>query len=198
MRSFRWFTRIVALLMTMAVPATITAQEEKVLNPEYASWAKFKPGTTVSTHDKGNYPGSGEFELWTTRKLVEVTGEKVVLEITTISQFGKTPKLGGTPKKLEIPKFQTVNGNLAKQFLSQWPAPEGHIGIGEETIKVEGGTFKCKKYESNTKSQGTNTFWVSDDVPGKRVKVLAVKDGKVVLNSEVMEISLRSDSRSER
>jgi hypothetical protein len=145
--------------------------QEKIDNPTYASWAKHKVGTTTvlkSTTSGAMFSS----ESTITTKLVEVTADKVVVEMTVKSKaagkdFDLPPMKQEYPKTIELPKG-------AKKETFATGKPEGTTKEGTETVKVGGQELKTKWYEYEVKANGMDIkakMWMSDDVPGAMVKM---------------------------
>ncbi len=161
--------RILALAVLVSAGGSVLAQE-KVENPMYATWAKFKPGTSV-THKSTTSGAMFTAESTITTKLVEVTADKVVVEVTITSKAaGKEFQLPAMKqdyaKMVELPK-----GAKKEDFGKK---PEGAVKEGTETLKIAGHEIKTKWYEIEVKKDGMEAkskMWMSDDVPGSLVKM---------------------------
>lgn len=142
-----------------AAPAT-----KKMDNPMYASWAKFKVGTTVKRVMETGVAGQ---KMTSTDKLVELTDAKAVIETTMTTQMGEQSfdlpaQRRDEPKVLEIPAVTDPNQ----------PKPETKEGTGDVTTPA--GTFSCKWAETTVAMKGmtsTSKVWQSDAVPGMVVKM---------------------------
>lgn len=160
--------------------------EDKLPNPEYANWAKFKPGTTITTMSLSDAP---YLEGRVTTKLLQVTPEKVVVEVTVDSKFKKGEDFfKGSPEKKEIPKMLARDSISDMSTFQNWPNFQPATKTTEETIKVPAGSFKTKCLVTEVKSENkVLTMWVTNDVPGGYVKREVKKDGKVTHNWELTE-----------
>src|SRR5262249_30282313 len=75
----------VASALLLALTAGRTAAQETVDNPEYATWSKFKPGTSV-TYKSTTTAAGMMTEATMTITLVEVATDKVVLETSGVTK----------------------------------------------------------------------------------------------------------------
>jgi hypothetical protein len=162
-----------AVMMTGAVLA-----EEKVDNPQYANWSKFKTGASVtvrSTTDGGN----GITTVVTIRTtLLELATDKVVVEVEAIQEVTGSPKVKIRPKRQEILKSVPLPPGIKKaEFEKKLP---GTVEEGTETVKIAGTEFKTTWYKTKVKSNENEIeakTWVSDEVPGRIVKSESTSKG---------------------
>lgn len=157
------FTRSMAAACLLAVAGSAAMAQELVDNPNYQSWSKFKPGTTVTWTVESNQAGIAR-TLNATFKLAALTPEKASLEIT-MSPGEKTTKLELVAKV----KKEDVNGPETPP-----PGVKGETKLlGVEDVTVAGKTYRCKVSQFTGESGGT-TFstkrWWSPEVPGQEVK----------------------------
>lgn len=137
--------------------------DEQVENPEYVGWAKYKVGTTAVWKTVTSDGGTTK-ETTTTKKLIELTDNKAVIEQTTTSKKGD----GATKTKTVIvPRL--VSETKAKQFV----APSGMKEDGTESIELAGKTFNARWVTAQRAGEGgesTTRVWVSDSAPGGLLK----------------------------
>jgi hypothetical protein len=158
-----------AVIGVVMVVASSAAQEKKIDNPEYTSWAKFKPGTTTKMKMATEVGGS-KSESAITSKLVEVAADKLVLEVETeTTVMGQSFKAPAT--KRDVPKQLSVGTAPA----TPTPAPTSALSTeeGAETLKLAGIEVKTKWRKYTTTAGGNETVgqvWMSDDVPNGVVK----------------------------
>lgn len=163
-------SRCLALVVFALGSGAVLAQE-KVENPMYTNWAKHKPGTSTTLKSTSSGAMFTAESLITT-KLLEVTADKVVVEMTVTSktngmEFKAPPMKQEFTKTVELPKG-------AKKETFATGKPEGTTKEGTETVKVGGVDVKTKWYEYEVKANGSEVkakMWMSDDVPGSMVKM---------------------------
>lgn len=168
--------RITLCLFAAGILSSASLAEEMVESMAYTMWAKYKPGTAVTykTMSKfGDYASEGTMEM----KLVEVTPEKVVIEMTTSMMTGGQ-EMKMPPQKVEYPKMvKKAEGNDMN------PAEkDGKVGEGEEEVTVAGKTVKAKWYAYEIKQESGKTIsrvWTSEDVPGMTVKNITKIEGRM-------------------
>lgn len=163
----------VAAIVCMAAPALAA---DKIDNPMYKMWASYKPGTYVTMKSETDMGGTKSTST-TTTKLIEVTADKLVLEMTMTSKVEvpgvDIPATTNTmkqdvPAKMDKPAEQKTDEKA--------PKPKE----GEEELTVNGKKIKCKWIEMTMEQGGTKTVsksWTSDEVPGKTVKTETKMDG---------------------
>lgn len=168
-------------LMLITVAGAQEQAQEMVENPQYASWAKHNPGTSVvmamTTDAQGQH-----MEMEITQTLVEVTDDKVVIEVKNKMQM-----MGQTH---EMPA-QTVDidAKVAKDKASAVNLPPGATGtskeIGTEKIEIGGKSFECTVTEFSGEFQGTSStgkVWSHKDIPGTVAKTEVETQGQVAAN----------------
>jgi hypothetical protein len=182
-------TRVVAsFALSFALAALAVAQDPKkddktdqaakaakmVENPLYQSWAKQKPGTSITLKGMSEVGGQKSESTMTT-KLVEATPDKVVVEFTTTAKvMGKD--FSQPPTKLEFPK------TITESQLAEQSNPKGKVGEGTADVKVGDKTYKTKWYKIELDQMGskvTTTVWTSQEVPGTLVKTESQFSGMV-------------------
>jgi imidazole glycerol phosphate synthase subunit HisF len=160
-------------VLALAVSA---ARAEDVANPEFASWAKHKKGTSI-TMKTVTSTGGMNIEILATTTLLEVGADKVTVETATVSKInGMEFKAPGA--KREIAKTVTVPGGTPK--VDPKAKPPGTVEDGTETVKVGGVEIKAKWFKAKVDVAGNKTeskTWMSDDVPGLMVKMEATTTG---------------------
>ena len=169
-----------AAVAVLALAAGAASAQEKVENPEFVSWSKFKKGTTTTLKMTSTTAGVVT-ESTITTTLVEVGADKIVVEAAGVTAFNgmefKAPPTSREVKKtIELPKGVKSDG-------PQGQKPKGAYEDGNETLKVGGMEIKTKWYKIKTEINGSTTdskVWMSDDVPGNTVKMEGTTIGKVV------------------
>jgi hypothetical protein len=183
-------TRVAAAIVLVLVARPAFAQEkETVPNPEFASWNKHKPGTSVTWRVISETAGM-KSEVLMTHTLVEVGTDKAVIEIaTTIKANGMEIK--APAQKRDITKTIEVLKGMKKEDPTG-AKPIGTTEEGTETLKVAGMELKTKWYKAAAEADGTKSQtkqWVSDDIPGMMVKNVTTVTGAVnsTVTTELIE-----------
>jgi hypothetical protein len=166
----------VALLCSICVASSSMAQEELVDNPQYASWSKHQPDTTVSMKMVTNMAGQ-TMNMDILQTLKEVTPDKAVVEVkTTMDMMGQKQDMPAQTVdiKAKVTKAEADKANL----------PQGADGeskdLANETITVAGKDYDCKVTEFSGEQNGMKTkgkVWRCDLVPGGVVKVDMTMEG---------------------
>src|SRR5512146_2882612 len=90
-------SRRVLLTVLVILSSGTVAMAEQIDNPQYASWSKFKPGTSITRKAEVDVNGQ-KMATETTTTLVEVTPEKAVIENKT-----SMPGMDMPGQKMDIP-----------------------------------------------------------------------------------------------
>jgi len=175
--------------ITLVSVGSIPAQE-LVENPEYASWAKFKKGTSV-TMKSTSIVGKMTTEVIVTEKLIEVGPEKLVLESTALEK-NKDKDFKREPMKRDVSKTMPLPKGLKKEDLLAGKPP-GTSAEGSETLKFGELELKVTWYKYGADVDGTKVEgkrWVSDKVPGNIAKSEMTTTGVFAskLNLDLVEI----------
>ncbi len=97
------------LLATVSLFLTGTASaDDEVNNPEYASWAKFPKGTSITRVSTSVEPSGRTSVVTETITLLDVEKDKVVVEVEYISDVPGSTKFKTRPKSREILKTTVV------------------------------------------------------------------------------------------
>lgn len=154
---------------------------ETIPNPQYASWAKFKPGTRVVVRSTTSTDGhDGKTSTTTTTTLLEVTPNDVAVETQTSSrrydghEENNPPSVHRLQKELAVPV-----GTSAKKLAD----------TGEETITVAGKPYLAAWHKGKDRNEAGEVFvqtWTSDAVPGRFLK--SVSRTPAVGKSTVIEV----------
>ncbi|HUR55272.1 MAG TPA: hypothetical protein VMZ71_14150 [Gemmataceae bacterium] len=145
------------------------APTETIPNPQFASWAKFNPGTRVVVRSTTASDGhEGKTSTTTATTLVEVTHEEVAVETQTKSrrydghEENNPPSVHRLPKELSLPPGMTGEQSRKKTAES-----------GEETITVAGKEYRAEWHKGKDRNEGGEVFvqtWTSDAIPGRFLK----------------------------
>lgn len=171
--SSKW-AQCVALVLITSLTSLSSAQEattqELVENQQYQSWAKHKPGTQVNASMTMNVQGQ-QIKSEITQKLVEVTPEKAVIEVSTKMNV---PGVNVPPQTQK----QEVPAKVAASKADISALPEGVTGevkeVGNEKVTIDGTEYDCKVSEFTGEQNGvkmTGKVWSSMELPGGTAKV---------------------------
>lgn len=150
------------------VPAATPTPTETIPNPQYASWAKFKPGTRVVVRSTTSTDGhEGKTTTTTTSTLVEVTPADVAVETQTKSRRYDGHEEDNPPSVHRLPKELAVPVGAAEKKSAD---------AGEETVTVGGKEYRAawhKGKDRNEAGEVSVQTWTSDAVPGRFLKSVA-------------------------
>jgi hypothetical protein len=174
----------VAAILVLS-PAVVRA-DETIDNPEFASWSKFKVGTSITIKSITEFGGMST-ESQQVVKLVEATADKLVLDTagsTTVAGM----KIDIPAMKREIAKTITLTVDLkkAKADAEKLP-PDAKTEEGAETLTMGGAQFKCKWRRTQITIMGNATdtkIWTSDDVPGGTLKMESSTGGAMTVKTK--------------
>jgi len=153
-----------SLIGALALLAWLQNVPELRDNPEYQAWAAFAPGSWVEYRDAiVGEPHPPDHR--TTTKLVQITPEKIVLEV--LVKLRTNEKTSEFTQKVEIPAKDKVTHASAEK--------------GEDEVEVDGKKLKCAWEKWTIESQGkkgTKKIWLHPDVPGRLVKEEVQMEGQ--------------------
>ena len=180
-------TCLVCGLVVFGLVVSTAQAGEKVDNPLYKHWAKFKPGAFSELKTESEVMGMKNVSTMTTT-LKELTPEKAVVEMSVVSVVnGQETKV--PPQKQEI--LAKIEEEKAKELDTPKKGDKRNgaeiIGVGEEEIKVGDKKVKCKWAEMKMTQEDTTTttkVWTTDEVPGQVVKMVTNMDGKMKMKTE--------------
>jgi len=157
------------------VGISAAAMADQVDNPVYVSWARLKPGTSVTVEQTFELPAApgGAHVLVVTTKLLKVTPEKVVVENTS------TSKAGDSKEEVEIPAKVQAGQELMAGFgpTKDLQPVVKNIKTGKQSLDVGGNKVETTTHEFTIETTdtpamaGTVKTWTSPEVPGNLVKV---------------------------
>jgi hypothetical protein len=146
----------------------LAVEPNKVENPLYTRWAKFKPGTTVRIETKTENPAK-TIEQTTIYKLVEINDSQLVVDMTIEIRDGGRKDTGPAQSFTHKRWFDLPKGMTAESLTK----PRNVLEEGKEKITVAGREFDTIWYKSKAKVEAGDTFikaWYSDAAPGGLVK----------------------------
>jgi hypothetical protein len=155
-------------------------------SPAYDSWAKLKPGSSVTLKTTAEAAGQ-KSETETTYVLDEVTADKAVVEVK-MSMVASGNKIDLPGRKMDIPKGTTTATPAPKPAN---PTPTPNVKTSEETVTISGKPYKCQVTEVTNDANGTKSTsktWMSDEVPNLLVKSESSTTGAVSAKA-VMEVT---------
>lgn len=141
-------------------------QEKQVDNPVYAHWKRFGVGSQATIKLTTTVDGRDQVTT-ITKKLLEVDGDKVVVEQAMVIEYNQQ-KIDQPLRKQVIPA--KTGETEARQFVN----PEGKTGEGEQVVKIKNKPFKCKWFETEMEQDGVKVkskVWISEKMPGLVVKM---------------------------
>jgi hypothetical protein len=137
---------------------------ERVENPLYTSWSRFKKGTSVVHRAVTGEEGRKDVTTTTTTyTLLDVTDERVVVEMQAFTRRYDGVRTNNPPQKLTNQRWVSLPPGVKK--------PGG--GHEEETITVASKEYRAKRVQMKDRNEAgevTVTTWTSDEVPGGLVK----------------------------
>jgi hypothetical protein len=184
---------VLCLASSLGARAEEPAREEMVNNPIYKHWSAFKVGTTVTRREKVKFPSKSEegqryhdgtLVKDVTHKLVEVTPEKVVVEVVE-AEHGRGSLTESAP--FRITYFSHIKKGLGTP-------KENFAHHKQQDVEVEAhgkkyqGTLVETSYTRGPVAYSQN-IWLSDDMPGGIIKeVKTQKQGDEVLSESTLEV----------
>lgn len=183
-------TRMFAAAVLAVFAGGLALAQEKVENPEYASWAKHKKGTAV-TLKSTTVAGAINSESVITTTLADIGADSLTVEMAVTSKVNGM-EFKNPPIKREIAKSVALPAGVKKEDFGK-VAAGAKAEEGTETVKVGGAEYKAKWYKSKTKAgdgEVESKVWMSDDVPGGLLKTVATTTGATpaTVTLEVVEV----------
>jgi hypothetical protein len=135
----------------------------------YDAWAKCKPGAYAKYKNETD-AGGQKTVMEMTQKLVEVTADKVVIEVVTSMDMGGQ-KMDMPAQKIEIPKAGATTPNAAPN--TNAAAGGATASTTTEEVTVGGQKVKCTVTTVTSDVGGQKSeskVWTSEEVPGGMVK----------------------------
>lgn len=165
---------------------------ESVENPQYASWAKFPPGTLIVQRTTSETEGvEGKTVTTLTTKLIEVAPEFVKLESQSSSRRFDGHEETNPPGTFKVPRLLVLPTGMKKEDFGK---PAGAKEQGEEAVAVAGREYKARWYTGKDRNEGGEVSvktWVSDEVPGTLLKSVSRTTGvKKLVTIELVEFKV--------
>lgn len=185
-------SRVVSAVALLALVVGAARGQEKVDNPEFAAWSKFKKGTSVTARTTSTANGMTTNEATITNTLVETGPDALTIETVVTAKVNgmevKQPAI-----KREVPRTITLPQGAPKPP-APGQKPEGTVEEGAETLKIGGADYKTKWYRFKNVIEGTTVegkVWFSDDVPGGVVKAESTATGKATFTSKLEVVEFK-------
>lgn len=169
------------LLLGLGLMAETVSAADKVPNPAYQNWAQFKAGSWSKVQsamqvkdEQGDEdaPKAPKMGMTMTRKLVELTPEKAVVETTMVMNMAGQERTMPA-RRQEIPATIDADKVDTSMLPPETNAAASDVTQGDEAIKVQDKSLKCH-WISMTLKQGEMTMqtkmWFSKEIPGGLVK----------------------------
>jgi hypothetical protein len=193
-------TCLVCGLVVFGLAVSTVQAGEKVDNPLYKHWAKFKPGAFAQVKTENEAMGQ-KTVMTVTWTLKELTPEKAIIEMSAVNVMsGNEMKM--PPQKQEV--LAKVEEEKAKELDTPKKGDKKNgaevLNVGEEEIKVGDKKIKCKWIETKMKQDDQTILskaWTSDEIPGMVVKTSMTVEGKTKMKSEGLVVKFSVDGKSE-
>jgi len=163
---------VLVLMLGLLVPCSSASAQDMVDNPQYTTWSRQKPESTI-TYAMNTEAAGQQMTGSVVHKLLEVTPEQATVELkTTVQVMGQSQT--STTKavyKAKVPKADAEATKLPKNI--KGTAKE----VGDEKVQVGDKSINCKviEYEGTMQEmqngQAKGKIWRSQEVPGGIVKM---------------------------
>jgi hypothetical protein len=152
-------------------PSAPAAPREQAENPQYASWAGFKPGTSI-VH-KSVTATAGVEAVTTTMKtftLIDLTDTRAVVEMRVKTKRYDGVEMDNPPEKFTFPRRITLPPGVSQ---ADFGKPSDAREHGEEIVTLGGKDYPTRWSKGKDRNEAGEVFvqvWSSDAVPGGLVK----------------------------
>ncbi len=185
---------VVIVFISCLVSTAAFSQEQTA----YENWAQFQPESFV-TYKLSTETVGVQTETQMTYTLTEVTPDKVVLQLKTVTEtMGmkvekpdetiEIEKEGGTMPTAVVTEGVEVNISDAVESGTK-------IDEKKETVEVNGQEIEALVITVETESAGqktTVTLWSSDEFPGQTIKSLTQVGGLIAVKAEMAAIDFNA------
>src|SRR5262245_2457645 len=148
-----------------------TAAREQVENPQYASWAAFKPGTKVVLRSVTATAGNPAVTTTTkTYRLVELTAEHAVVDVAVRTKRYDGAAFDNPPEKFTFPRLMPLPPGVAK---ADFGKPVGAQARGEESVTIGDKSYAATWHEGKDRNEAGEVFvkvWTSTAAPGGLIR----------------------------
>jgi hypothetical protein len=161
---------------TPSIPPAVLPPADGVTNRQYAAWARYKPGTSVTLSGEATVEGNTGYQTMTGR-LVEVSDTVCVVE-TTLSTVTGGQEVQSPPGRLEFEKDRPDLLPIALDPVTGKPV--GTTAEGTQARTIGGTEFACRWYRfRQPPSDLEGELWVCDEFPGYVVRLVRKTHGSV-------------------
>ena len=179
---------LIALITALGTTLPSAPADDFTDSPLYASWAKLKPGSSITLSVEMMAMGQ-DVKTQVLQKLTEVAPEQLIVE-TTMTSPGRTVGPTKVAIKAKVPKDEADRTRLPPGMKGQTKE------LADETVEAGGKSYKCKVTEFVGELQGGTTkgkIWSSDEVPGGMVRTEMTTEGKMAstITSKLVAIDLK-------
>jgi hypothetical protein len=164
-----WAVGLVSVL-GLAAPAPAQTVE----NPQYQLWAVWGEGASATQKTESATVGGVQTAMTQTQTVKRVTADKVVIEITTVTQAaGQTIK--APPVTFDIPARGPKVDAVPTEAPNDAPkdVPKFKETKGRETLTLNGKRLDCEWTQLEVEGGFVTKTWVCNDVPGQAVKMVS-------------------------
>jgi len=148
-----------------------TAAREQVENPQYGSWAGFRPGTMAVLRSVTETAGNPAVTMTTkTYRLSEVTPNYAVVDVTVRTKRYDGAEIDNPPERFTFPRLMPLPPGVTK---ANFGKPVGALAGGEESVMAGGKVYPAMWHEGKDRNEAGEVFvkvWMSATVPGRLVK----------------------------
>jgi len=197
----RQWSYATAVVLAVASFGTI-ARGELVDNFYYQSWAKFKPGASVTLRDTleikiAEISQTNNMETTTTYTLAKVTPEQVELHVTQmVTANNRTRPLPAqkmiipaqTEKGQEMGSMQVEGARPVKQMITDVKQKEEHVEVSGVRVLA---TLREYTIMGETASVSKVKTWYLPEVPGGVVKVESRTEGAVQSTTKMVLVEFQ-------
>lgn len=182
----RKISSVIALVMLVGIRSVVASGPAEAMSL-YANWAQFKPGTFVTYKTNSEMSGM-KTQSDLTYKLKDVTQEKVVLEVKTVTEVMGN-KIESPASTMEIPK-----AGQASVAIPGVPAGNAQAETKKETLKVKDTDIEANVVTSEVENGGNKTkatVWVSNTFPGLTLKSVVKIAGAASTTTEMTVVDFK-------
>jgi|SRR3954447_7084194 hypothetical protein len=183
----------VALMLGLLAPCALVSAQDLVDNPQYTTWSKHKPESTITF--AMNTDAAGQQMAGTVvHRLMEVTPDQATVELKTTVQVMGQPQTSSTTAvyKAKVPKADAEVTKVPKNVKGTGKE------VGDEKVQVGEKSINCKVVEFEGQmnemqnSQVKGKMWRSEEVPGGLVKMQSDIQGamavKILMTLQAMDL----------
>jgi hypothetical protein len=184
----RFTVTVVAMIGSLLLGSAARA-EDLVENPQYVSWTKHQPGSSV-TMTMNTSSGGQSMTMTMTQTLVEVTDEAAVVEMNTEMD------MAGQKHSMPVQQLK-VEAKVPKAQADMTALPPGVKGeakqVGNETVEIAGKSYDCEVIQFTGEADGVTSsgkIWRHDSIPGTVAKTEMKTEGPMATSVSMQVTSL--------